>query len=141
MSATWRFFRFNDNGAIEKLSRRGFQGIWDGSEPCLEFAGRSLRIVQVLVDSESRRVRRILRIDTLKLYLDAETGYLDEKKWQEWIRLEVQAVDPSHRDANNAPNFVARRALARCKSEFTFTLKRHERAALTALILTKLKAK
>jgi hypothetical protein len=134
MSATWRFFRFNDDGAIEKLSRRRFQGIWDGSEPCLEFAGRSIRIVQVLVNIESRQVRQILRIDGLKLYFDAGTGYLDEGRRQEWIRFEVQAVDPAHRDPHNVPSLVARRALSRIKAEYTFTPSSHELRAISAHI-------
>ncbi len=132
MGASWRFFRFDDDGAIKRLSRHRFERIWNGSELCLEFAGRSIRIAQVLVDIESRRPRRIWRIDGLKLHFDG-TGCLDEKKRQEWIRLEVQAADPSHGDTNNILGLAARRAL----SEYTFILERHEIAALSALIFAK----
>ncbi len=134
MSATWRFFRLDDDGSIENLSKCRFQRLWDGVEPCLEFAGRSIRIAQVLVHIESRRVRQILRIDGLKLYFDGNTGYLDEGRRQEWIRLEVQAVDPAHRDAHNIPGLVARRALSRIKAEYTFTPSSHELRAISAHI-------
>ncbi len=75
MGVSWRFFRFDDDGAINRLSGQRFKRIGNRSEPCLKFAGRSIRIAQVLVDIESRRPRRIWRIDGLKLYFDG-TGYL-----------------------------------------------------------------
>jgi hypothetical protein len=37
MGASWRFFRFDADGAIERLSGSSFQRIWNGSVVIIDF--------------------------------------------------------------------------------------------------------
>ena len=87
-----RYFVVDDHDSVMKLSRQRLADMFDGRRGEPEWAGKTIRYLQVIVTVENRRVVNVDDVQGLQLTLDAEGRHSEEAQTAR-MRAAVHAVD------------------------------------------------
>jgi hypothetical protein len=84
MGIGFRFFLFLEDGSIRRISRKELERFWNENTP--EFAGRTIRRADVVLEVQGQRPRHIIRVTGKILRFD-ETGSL-----RAWLHASMNAA-------------------------------------------------
>src|SRR5258708_18957734 len=93
-----RYFVVDDHDNVMTLSKQRLTDIFGGRRGVPEWAGKTIRYLQVIVTVENRRVVKVHDVQGLQLTLDAEGRHSEEAQTAA-MQAAVKAVDfglPDH---------------------------------------------
>ena len=106
-----RYFVVDDHDSVMKVSKQRLTDMFDGRRRELEWAGKTIRYLQVIVTVENRRVVQVHDAQGLQLTLDAEGRHSEEAQMARG-RAAVNAVDFGLPDRRvHGPNVADARGL------------------------------
>jgi hypothetical protein len=108
-----RYFVVDDHDNVMTLSKQRVTDIFDGRRGEPEWAGKTIRYLQVIVTVENRRVVKVHDVQGLRLTLDAEGRHSEEAQTAA-MRAAVNAVDFGLPDPHvHGPNVADARGCSR----------------------------
>jgi hypothetical protein len=106
-----RYFVVDDHDNVMTLSKRRLTDIFGGRRGEPEWAGKTIRYLQVIVTVENRRVVKVHDVQGLQLTLDAEGRHSEEAQTAA-MRAAVSAVDAGLPDPHvHGPNVADARGV------------------------------
>lgn len=93
-----RYFLIEQDGTLRQVSQRVTNGLRQGIDRLPQYAGQSLRVANVYLDTEQGKPRRIFRIEGGIWHFDAQGGW-DEDARTDRLRAAMEALDSHGRPA------------------------------------------
>ena len=139
MGLTMRIFIINDDDSLRRLPNAKYERMLrlDPNGPLIEYANKRIRYVLVIVETENRKPKKILRIEYSYLFFDSK-GLLDIQEREREMQLGVSMVpafmaDGKTSTVNNAQYKFAKK---RYKERYSWTPSREREVAIADAVFS-----
>jgi len=118
MVLTMRIFIINDDDSLRRHPNAKYERMLRGdpNDPLMQYADKRIRYALVIVETESRKPNKIIRIQYSYLYFDSK-GFLDTQERERGMQLGVKMV-PQYVDEGKNSNVI--------NAEYKFANKRYK---------------